>query len=291
MTRVPARWLVVLAALATAGGAIADDVWSKRLEEKSRSVVSVKYVLKFQGGQGDRESNRMATGVVVDPSGVVMMPLWSSRFGRGPSKTVPTNIRVLFDGDEKEYPAVVGATDGKIGIGFVILKDLAGKSIPSVDFSAGAEPALGDELYGVSRLDQGFDYAPHLSVVRVVGQVTKPRPMWIYQGPASVAHPLYAFDGKVAGLVILQGGVTEEQGFSPDRPFLLPAKAALVTIGQAVKASQAALEKSKQSEAEAAAMGDESGMGDSTEAGMDSPAMDEPAMGGMTEPGMGDSPK
>ncbi len=267
---------------ALAAPAAADDAFAKRVEEKAPTVVTVKFVIKVQfGGQGvEREQSGSMTGVIVDPSGVVMMPNWG-RGGMRQMKITPVNLRVLFEGDEKEYDAVVGATDSKLGLAFVIVKDLAGKQIASVDLAATADAKVGDELLTVTRLEQGFDYAPYFGLARIVGQVTKPRPMWMLQGFTAVAHPFYAADGKTAGIVIRQSGVTEEEGFGSERTFLLPAKAAATTVAQAVKASQEALAKSKEKEREKEA----------------EPAMaEEPAMDGAagmegTPEGMGDQPK
>ena len=53
-------------------------------------------------------------------------------------------------------------------------------------------PAVGDEVYGVSRLDQGFDHAPMCSKLRVIGQVSKPRSMWALNSSGSEANCLPA---------------------------------------------------------------------------------------------------
>ena len=93
---------------------------AKFLEAKAPTVVSVKSVLKF----GDSESNNERSGCVVDPAGVVMIPSWNpTRFRSSAMKMTPTKIRVLFEGDEKEYDAVLGATDSKLGLAFVRIKD------------------------------------------------------------------------------------------------------------------------------------------------------------------------
>jgi hypothetical protein len=266
--------LLATALLASASPTAADEPVkfepAKFLEAKAPTVVTVKSVVKF----ADSESNSERSGCVVDPQGVVMLQNWTSnRFRSSSMKMTPTKIRVIFDGDEKEYDAVLGATDSKLGLAFVRIKDLAGKKITSVDFAAGVEVKLGDELAGVIRTDQGFDYAPFYGTTRVVGQVTKPRSMWIVTGFQPQGHPLYTTDGRAAGVVVLQTGATDDAG---SRIFLLPAKAVTGVIGLAIKACEKALEDAKTHEAEAAA-----------EAGMAEPAMDAPAP---ADPGMGDAP-
>lgn len=243
---------------------------AKFMEAKAPTVVTVKSVLKIN----DSESNSERSGCVVDPQGVVMLQNWASTRFRSPSslKVTPTKIRVIFDGDEKEYDAVLGATDSKLGLAFVRVKDLAGKKITAVDFAAGVEVKLGDELAGVIRTDQGFDYAPYYGTTRVVGQVTKPRSMWIVTGFLPQGHPLYTTDGRAAGVIVQQSGATDDGG---SRIFLLPAKAVTGVIGLAVKACEKAVEDAKAHEAENAGM-EEGGM---AEPGMDAPAPADPGMG------------
>jgi hypothetical protein len=162
------------------------------------------------------------------------------------------------------------------------VKDLAGKKIVSVASAAGKEVKLGEELAGVTRTDQGFDYAAYYGTTRVVGQVTKPRAMWLVTGFLSQGLPLYTTDGRPAGVVVQQTGISEDGGAV--RWFLLPTKAVTGVIGQAVKASAKALEEAKAHEAEAAAAMDEGAM--------EEPGMGEPGMGEPTpvDPGMGAAP-
>jgi hypothetical protein len=254
------------------------DAYARLMAAKAPTVVSVKSVLKVNWGGSDRESNDERIGVVVDPSGVVMMQGFSIG---GQAKVSATQIRVLFDGEEKEYAAVLGATDSKLGLAFVRVKDLEGRTPPHVDFAAGAEPKLGDELFGVYRTDQGFDYAPYFGTGRIVGQVSKPRNMWLITGFSPVGHPLYSHAGHAVGVVVRQVGISEEG--SSSRTCLLPAKAVSASVAQAVKASAKVLEETKANEAEAAA---DAKAAEAAGSQPESPAMGDetPAMGGEPTP-------
>src|SRR5262245_7136948 len=231
---------LALCCAARPAGAADQPGYGKLLEAKASTIVSVKSVLKWSwNGGAAQERNDERNGVVVDPSGVVMVANFAGP-GRSSSLTVAaTKIRVLFDGDEKEYDAVLGATDSKLGLAFVRIKDLAGKTITSVNFSDGVDVKIGDEVVGCFRTDQGFDYAPFFALGRVVGQVTKPRTMWILTGIGMVSTPLYTAEGKVTGIVARQQGISEEG--SAERTFLLPYKAVQGVVGQAIKASAEAL--------------------------------------------------
>jgi hypothetical protein len=254
------------ATLAFAPAAHADDevVFQKLIKDKAATVVAVKIVLavKFSGmGQsGEREVPRESTGIVVDAAGVVMLPatdldaslsLPAQMRAQITITSAPTSIRVVFPGDTREYNAVLGAKDSKLGLAFVIIKDLADMKPMGLDMGATAEPKLGQTLYGVERLDQGFDYAPIVNRAKVAGSVTKPRSMWVLSGASgSVGKPLYDVAGAVTGIVVNQEGVGTN---ATSRPFLLPLTVAQPVIGTAIKKSKAELERILEEEEEAAA--------------------------------------
>jgi hypothetical protein len=250
---------VALAAAVLAAGASADSPHSKLIESRAATVVTVKAALKisgsFRGQSIDQEREMTATGVVVDSCGFVMMssdavsvPRFARMGGQQHDiKITPTNLRVVFAGDETEYEAILGATDSKLGLAFVLIRDLKGRNAAAVDLANTAEPKVGDTLYAVTRMEQGFDYAPVCDEAKVIGQVTKPRAMWVLGGSgADVPHPLYTAEGAVAGIVVIQEGVGDDRaGF---RPFLLPLKIATGTIERALKTSKQALEEAPKEE-------------------------------------------
>jgi hypothetical protein len=259
--------VALIAALVFAPAALAGDeaVCQKLLQEKSAPVVSVKLVLTVKisrGGQAqEQEINQTASGVIVDPSGLVLVP--GSAFDPAIGiprrmrsfmdiQATPSNIRVVFPGDTREYPAILGAKDSKLGLGFVMIKDLGDKKLEAASLEGEAEPQVGATLYSVTRMDQGFDHAPAIRRVLVSGSVTKPRTMWALQGAGDddVGMPLYDATGAVAGVVVSQSGVGEE---SETHAFLLPMKVAAPTVAGALKRSQEELERIRDEEAEKAA--------------------------------------
>jgi hypothetical protein len=246
--------VALVAAAVLSAGAAADTPHSKLIEARAATVVTVKAALKiggsFMGRSIDQEREMTASGVVVDGCGFVMMSADSitvPRFARMGDqqhdiKITPTNLRVVFPGDETEYEAILGATDSKLGLAFVLIRDLKGRTATPVDLTNAAEPKVGDTLYSITRMEQGFDYAPVCDEAKVIGHVTKPRAMWVLGGSgADVPHPLYTAEGAVAGIVVIQEGVGDERaGF---RTFLLPLKIATGTIERALKTSKQALEE------------------------------------------------
>jgi hypothetical protein len=169
-------------------------------------------------------------------------------------KSTPSQIRVTFPGETKEYPAILGATESKLGLAFVRIRDLEGKAVPSLAGEAAPEPAPGDRVYGVSRLGEGFDYAPYVDELRVSGRIAKPREMINIEGDfINLAHPVFDASGGVVGVLISQQAVND----GGSGVFVLPWKVASGTIQRALKASETALEEAKAKESEKPAEGSE----------------------------------
>lgn len=241
----------LLGALLLCAPARAEGPRAALIAAKAGSVVSMKMTLKITGASIDREFNRTVGGCLVDPAGLIMMPSGFVHHPNPDIKVAVTSIRVIFPGDEKEYDAILGAVDTKLKLAYVLIRDLEGRAVAPLDLARSAEPALGDTLYAVTRLGQGYDYAPICQTASVVGQVSKPRAMWVLDGEApSPAQPLYTADGAVAGIMITQEGVGEGGG---QGTFLLPLKIATSSFERSLKAAQKELADLKAREAEAAA--------------------------------------
>lgn len=245
-------------AVATAAGE--GEVVRRILDRKAASVVFVKFVLHVQismGGQTrEQEISGRVNGIVVDDEGLVLVPAAAFkpqvRTRRGPQpemQATPSDVRVVFPGDPKEYEALVGATDSRLGLAFVRIKDLGERKVQPADFGATGKARVGDRLYGVSRLMQEFDYAPFCDTVDVVGEVHKPRKLMTLRGRfLEIGHPLYLADGKLAGFVIMQEGVGGGRAY----PFLLDPGVVKATVDRAAKEARRVLEEAQEAEAEAA---------------------------------------
>lgn len=260
MKRICLLLAVGLLVLPTPAHAEDPGVHQTLINAQAPTVVSVKMVLAisgtFRGQSIEQEGNASATGVVVDASGLIMLS--ADGFGGNARmralvqdlKVVPTNIRVIFPGDEKEYDAILGAKDTKLGLAFILIKELKERTATPVDFSKTAAPTIGQTLYGVTRMGQGFDHAPMCDVVRVTGEITKPRKAWVLAGAGPFgSKPLFDAKGNVAGIVVNQEGVGDN---AQSRICLLPLGIAQARIKQSLKASQTALEEALEAEAEAA---------------------------------------
>ena len=218
---------------ALALGARADDVVAPiqaLVARQAPAVVTVRAVLKVSvKGEATQtaESRTEMQGVVVDPSGLVMI----SNVAFSPAKLMemmgmpadatglmpaisPSDFKVIFSNEEKEYPAFVAASDATLGLTFLKIADLGGRTLTAVVFGAAPPPALGEQVYGVSRLSKGYDYAPFVENGRVIGAITKPRPALMLDGEMSeLGAPVFSQAGDPVGvLTSVSSGVKDEGG-------------------------------------------------------------------------------
>jgi hypothetical protein len=237
------------------------------LRDAAPSIVTVKVLAKTTieagGRSADHDIRSEVPGVVVDASGLVMTSIVpfaperllamlapSGRAGMPKTKTVPSEIKVLVEQEEKEHDAFLAATDTKLGVAFLQLEDLAGRKLKAVDFSPSARAAVGDLVAAVSRLGKGYDSPPYLETARISGEISKPRQAWVIDGGlSSLGLPVFAPGGRVIGvLALVDSGLAETEsgeelglaalmrmfgGSGQMRFFIVPAPAVAALIDQA----------------------------------------------------------
>ncbi|MBC7527423.1 MAG: serine protease [Chthonomonadaceae bacterium] len=216
---VSASVLPLSAQSSTDEGAILTTLVSKKLP----SYVSVRVLLKteFRGGGASRDADSRSelTGVIVDNSGLVMLSnsalnpnkFFADVFGGGEEgddgvKSTPTDFKVVFNGEEKEYSAFLAATDSKLGLAFIKIEKLEKKQLAPVLFGSTNVLTIGQKVAGVSRLSKGFDYAPYFATGRISGAITKPRKAYVLDGNVGeIGMPVYDMNGEVLGITAIIG--------------------------------------------------------------------------------------
>jgi hypothetical protein len=222
----PAALALVLAA----SSALAQDDSAQLaglIEKVSPSIVNVRVVLKVEVSmngqvvQNAEERSQMA-GVVVDAGGLIMISnstISAARMNkskmfaaRGLSASiVPTNMKVILNGEEEEHAAFLAASDSDLDLAFIQLEKTDGLTLTPVSFADAPKPTIGQRLVQITRLSEGFDYAAHFSLGRVSGRIKKPRKAWVVTGALGGAGlPIYSNDGAVMGvLTSLESGVAD----------------------------------------------------------------------------------
>jgi len=191
--------------------------WGALVERYAPAVVNLKISLKTEAENGGEpeEATQEVQGVVVDPGGLILV--WNSHFspnrflevfaqmggGDFRMKVTPTDIRVYLDGDPEDHAAFLAAADSDLDLAFVQLVEPPAKPLAAVDFSSPGQVRIGDELAAVSRLTSTFDRMPYFDVLRVAGEIRKPRPAWIVSGgnATQLGMPYFAADGRPAGVL------------------------------------------------------------------------------------------
>lgn len=197
------------------------------MENVGPALVTVKFILKVEaGGQMAEMFGRMAdegietevTGVMIEKSGLVLVSntqlggyigMMASRFG-GSVTPNPTDLKILVGDDTEGLKAKFLARDKDLDLAWVQIDDpkSAGKEFKSVEISSGATvPAVGTQLYTVSRRGKFFDHALVVGEGRVGGVAKKPRSLIIPSGEGGMSGlgmPVFDGAGNVIGVEILQ---------------------------------------------------------------------------------------
>lgn len=234
------------------------------LESKASSVVTVRAVVETEmnfGGQGQNDESREEIhGVIVNASGLILVSNASfasmgDEGGDFQVKRTPVELKVVFDREEKEYDAELVATDKKVNLAFLQIKDLEGREVSTVTFDGSEKPEIGAKVASVCRLEKGYDYAPYVRTATISGSIKKPRKAMMIDGGGFVdGLPVYTLEGNVVGVMTsIESGMSESaargggggRGFgrfrmfggggSGSRRFLLPGNVVARLVEQAVK--------------------------------------------------------
>ena len=174
------------------------------------------------GGFGDGEHEQEVYGLMIDPSGLVLVS--NTQFGgflgmmqqfSGGSNLhasmKPEKIRVLVGDDTVGVEAKLIARDTELDLAWVKIDHAPDKPYEalSLDKSAGAVP--GELLYTVSRADKFFDRTPLVGDLRVAGIAKKPRTLILPSGGAGGATGMggmggavYNHAGEPVGVLVMQ---------------------------------------------------------------------------------------
>ncbi len=133
-------------------------------KDRAPAIVSVKFVLTMtisRGGESQKqEQNSEVRGVMIDPSGLVMLAndhfagsihprmLAMLRQQGGGFESTPSGVKVLFGNEAKEHDAVIVARDSNLNVAFVQILDLEKLEVACVDLSKPAETKIGASLLG-----------------------------------------------------------------------------------------------------------------------------------------------
>lgn len=211
----------LVAALAAAGPAAtcrAASEYETVLEKRSPGLVTLKYVLKVDmGGMQEQEMDSEVTGVMIDPHGLVIcsntrlngIPANVQRMMRARGvemSATPIDIKVLVGDDVEGLDADLVARDTELDLAWIRVADPGTVAFEHVDFKQGAEPAVGEPVVALRRLDRYFGRTAVLTEGRIGGITTKPRRLYVATGDERMAlgGPIFSLGGHPIGLMVSQ---------------------------------------------------------------------------------------
>lgn len=198
------------------------------LRRWSPAVITVKMVVTTRVVVAGREANRgesksQATALVIDPSGLAVLPLSltdpsrianlfkNQGFG---GEDVPdynvtsqvTDLKMILD-EGREVPGQVVLRDKDLDLAFIRPVDPLVRPVPAIDLSRSAVLEVMDELVFINRLGRVANRVPAVFTDTIQAKVTKPRTFYIpgYVGmEAGLGAPAFTFDGRFVGMVVLR---------------------------------------------------------------------------------------
>ena len=184
-------------------------IFAHVLKTHADSVVRVSFVIvSAYGGQEQRQESSV-TGVIVDASGLVLVPKLvvepsfpgmnrmtaDQRMG---FKLESRDFRVHFAGQDKPFEAEGLTTDPDQGIAWLRITEPDEKLLKAIDLKERALAEPGMAYYVIERLEERYSNAPIISWGVVQGAINVPQKAHIGTGAAGLA---FNAEGKVLGYV------------------------------------------------------------------------------------------
>jgi hypothetical protein len=233
--------------------------FEKMVAEKSQAVVTVKFVMKIKGAQGEAENESEAAGVMIESDGVLLCS--NSQLGGGPMmrpgvSATPTELKVLIGDDTQGIDARLIARDSELDLCWLRIKEPKDRKFACVELAKAALPKLGERLYTLTRLGKYFDRALVVRETRLGGVAKKPRSLLV-PSPSlgDLGLPVFSESGELVGVTVVQLPDAEElqaassmSAFTGARGLILPA----AEIARATKRAKDADEKGDATDGDAA---------------------------------------
>lgn len=185
-----------------------------------RLVIENRYSMPGRGTQTE-ESRSEITGTVIDPSGLVVVSLFTtdpasaSRAMMGAEleqmglqmETEVKSADILL-ADSTEIPATVVLRDRDLDLAFLRPTEPAEEPFVALDLTNGGTPDLLDPVVAITRLGRVANRAHGALLDRVEAVVDRPRTFYVPAGggmnQSSLGAPVFTLDGDVVGILLLR---------------------------------------------------------------------------------------
>lgn len=211
---------VVALSLGLAGAAVADDiaVTGRNIATQWKdTVVHVELVLKmkrsYNGETQTKEMKGTGIGVVIDPSGLVVLPFAainpteSGSDGDGSDSDIKseiTSIKIRL-GDGINVPYKVVLRDKDLDLAFIKPVNKLPNPVAAVDLKNSTSTDVLSRVMVLHRLDKIGGYALAATLQRVNAIIEKPRKCYtitMSNEGSQYGGPVFSMDGKIIGLLL-----------------------------------------------------------------------------------------
>ncbi|MBU0566816.1 serine protease [bacterium] len=213
------------------------------------TVVTIEVVIETRSivegrEMGKQESKNEITGILIDPSGLVVTSLYGlditdvlEQTGsieddfRTESKIKELTLRLASG---REIPAQVVLEDKDLDLAFIRPRKELANPLSAIDLTQDATPEILDQVILLDRLGKIADRIVHITLARIGGIITKPRTLYILDSSLwtmQFAMPVFSLEGKIIGVVLMRVKSLE----MPMLPVVVPAEDILEVAKQILK--------------------------------------------------------
>ena len=244
--------LIALAGMLAVPAFVRADEFADKTREvfkkNASAVVTLSVVLNVNFSGRSQESKTEVMGVVVDPSGLVVLPLSSvdptglmeGQAQANKMEIQVSDIKIMLE-DNTELPAEIVLRDKDLDLAFIRTKTKPATPLAAIDFTKSGTAEVMDQVLTITRLGQAAGRAHAASVERVAAVVRKPRTFYIPDSGMTATRqgaPALLPDGRVLGIFVFRA-VNMKSG-SPGRDnvssIILPAEDVVKNAKQAAEA-------------------------------------------------------
>jgi hypothetical protein len=187
-------------------------IYQKLLQRYGKSIVTVSYVLSFDGAGSDQRVQGETDATLVSADGLLLVPssvlnptdMYQKVYRSQGDGQVPnmrsSEIKVRLPGSDQPLEATVVTQDRDLGLAWLKIKSPP-KGLTHVDLSKAMDPKVGQKAYSVGLISEEFDYAPYIEETRVQGEISVPYKAFVTDQPGTM---LFAEDGTPLGFTVLR---------------------------------------------------------------------------------------
>ena len=195
------------------------DAYRRLVDQRSPSVVPVKYVITVAAGGQEQRNEDRTQGVLVAADGLVLVSARAVSFDLGSlNRQAPStggamvanssDFRVRLPGSDEWRTADLVTRDTELGLAWLRVRDASGQ--PFVDFERLSQPAPGRVFYTLLRTSDEWGAVPLVRPGMILGETRVPRSSLLVDGMPGLA---FDAEGRPMGYVDLDlAAMSRSQG-------------------------------------------------------------------------------